>query len=142
MTNNVVSIDQGRGNQTPVGSSQAYLSGSAAPASLKVSYAEHYDAPPTEPSKKSLSLQQLYPDLPEDSRMMKGLNLIERARATLQNALIFDPSANFFSFDQEIPGKSQAQLAVKKTDQRNLDRSRPPSQWTVYAFRHGDADHG
>jgi len=118
MSNNVISISKGRSSQTPVETSQAYLSDSVVPASLKVSYAEVYDAPPPGPGMKSLSLQQLYPDLPEGSRMLKGLGLIERARVTLQNALAFDPLSSFFVFDQEIM-RSRA-LLVKAFEYRDI----------------------
>lgn len=118
MNHNVISIDKGRSNQTPLGSSLPYLSDSAVPAGLRVSYADASDVPPLGHATKFLSLQQLYPDLSEESRMLKGLSLIERARVTLQKALIFDPSDNFFVFDQEVM-KSRA-LLVKAFEYRDI----------------------
>jgi hypothetical protein len=50
--------------------------------------------------------------------MLKGLNLIERARVCLQNALKFDPSTEFFLFDQEVM-KTRA-LLVKAFQYRNI----------------------
>jgi hypothetical protein len=50
--------------------------------------------------------------------MLKGLSLIERARTTLQNALLFDPSTSFFVFDQEIM-RSRA-LLVKAFEYRDI----------------------
>jgi hypothetical protein len=118
MSNNVILIDKRRGNQTPLESSHAYSTDSALPASLSVSYADIYNAPPLRPANKVLSLQQLYPELSEDSRMLRALNLIERARKTLQGALIFDPSTSFFVFDQEIM-RSRA-LLVKAFEYRDI----------------------
>ena len=115
---NIISITKGRGNQTLLGSSQAYLTDSVLPAGLAVSYADVKDSPPLSLANKHLSLQELYPDLPEDSRMRRGMSLVERARLTLQNALIFDPTTSFFVFDQEIM-RARAFL-VKAFDYREI----------------------
>jgi hypothetical protein len=102
MSKNVISIATGRGSQTPLGSSQPYTTDSAAPATLRILYAEVPDSLPAETHGRTLSPQQLYPEHFDDSRLLKALNLIERARVDLQNALSLDSSNDFFSFDQEI----------------------------------------
>jgi hypothetical protein len=102
MSDNLISIDEGRGNQTFVGSFRPQVIMGAAAATLPVGFAQVSDALPPEPSGAPLSLQQLYPSQTDDSRQFKALNLIERARVALLDALNFDPSANFLQFDQEI----------------------------------------
>jgi hypothetical protein len=102
MSDNLISIDDGRGNQTFVGSPRPQVVMGAAAATLPVVFAQISDTLPPEPSGAPLSLQQLYPSQTYDSRQFKALNLIERARVTLVDALNFDPSANFLQFDQEI----------------------------------------
>jgi hypothetical protein len=74
----------------------------AAAATLPVAFAQVSDTLPAKLSGAPLSLQQLYPSQTDDSRQFKALNLLERARVTLLDALNFDPSANFLQFDQEI----------------------------------------
>jgi hypothetical protein len=102
MSDNVISIDQGRDNQTFVGSPRPQVNMGAAAATLPVVFAQVSDTPPHEAYSAPLSLQQLYPEQHDDSLQLKALNLIERARVTLLDALNFDPSANFLQFDQEI----------------------------------------
>jgi hypothetical protein len=55
---NIISITKGRGNQTLLGSSQAYLTDSVLPAGLAVSYADVKDSPPLSLANKHLSLQE------------------------------------------------------------------------------------
>lgn len=102
MSDNLISIDEGRGSQTFVGSLRPQAIAGAAAPTLPVVFAQVSDTLPPEPSGAPLSLQQLYPSQTDDSRQFKALNLIERARVTLLDALNFDPSANFLQFDQEI----------------------------------------
>jgi hypothetical protein len=102
MSDNVVSINKGRDNLTPQGSSQPYVAGSAIRATFTASYNDVPDTHSAPSSDKVLNLQQLYPESSEDSRMLKGLNLIERARLNLRTSLDIDPVTSFFVFDQEI----------------------------------------
>ncbi|MGD0787115.1 MAG: hypothetical protein ABR898_03955 [Terracidiphilus sp.] len=102
MNSNVVSIDKRRDNQTSLDSPQPYPTDSAVPATLLVLYAEVPSSHPPETTGRILSAQQLYLDHTDDSRLLRALNLVERARLSLQDALSFDPSNDFVSFDQEI----------------------------------------
>jgi hypothetical protein len=102
MRNNVIAIEKGRGNQTPLGGVSAYSSSGAAPATLPVVYAEVPDSHRTETRGVNLSPRDLYPEFLDDSRLLKALGLIERIRLILQGALSLDPSDDFFSFDQEV----------------------------------------
>jgi hypothetical protein len=102
MSENVISIEEGRGNQTFVGSSRPQVIMGATAATLPVVYAHVSGTTSPESSGAPLSLQQLYPEQTDDSRLLKALNLIERARVTLLDALNSDPTANFLQFDQEI----------------------------------------
>jgi len=101
MSHNLISIAGGRSNQTFVGSSLPQVIMGAAVATLSA-VSQVSETQPPESSGTPLSLQQLYPSQTDDSRQFKALNLIERARVTLLEALIFDPSVNFLQFDQEI----------------------------------------
>jgi hypothetical protein len=102
MSDNVISIDEGRGSQTFVGSLRPQVIMGAAAAALPAVFAHVSDTPPLGASGVPLSVQQLYPEQTDDSRQLKALNLLERARITLLDALNFDPSGNFLQFDQEI----------------------------------------
>lgn len=53
-------------------------------------------------SEIELSVNQLYSALEEDSRLLKALGIIERAKADLRTALDIDPSLEFVLFDQEL----------------------------------------
>src|SRR5271157_2408301 len=102
MSHEVISIDKGRGNQTPIESPRSYATTGAMAATLPAVFVRDTDTLPLESSRAPLSIQQLYPEQIDESRLLKALNLIERARECLVCALNFDPTTEFVQFDQEI----------------------------------------